>query len=330
VSISELGRNVLGICIAAAILAGCGGSQPRIGAPAAMPQSPATATHAARGKSWMLPEAKSEDLLYATGGCGGSCVLAYPGGKLVGAVDAGGYDFSGDCTDSNGDVFIGNNNEIVEYAHGGTTRIATLGLPGNSVSNCSVDPRTGNLAVVFLGSDADVAVFSGAAGQPALYSSHIESSYCGYDGSGNLFVSGYNYGQPGLSELLKGASDFTKLSVSYEVGEPGTMQWDGKYITYQSRLQQAAKISRLSISGSQATIVGTTRFLGVKRFSYQSWIYDNVVFVPYNNGGNSGYASKIGLWRYPKGGRAIAVYQHFYKPLRIGGVTLSPKTAPDR
>lgn len=29
-----------------------------------MPQTPALATHAQRGKSWMLPEAKSEDLLY--------------------------------------------------------------------------------------------------------------------------------------------------------------------------------------------------------------------------------------------------------------------------
>ena len=50
--------------VAAALLAGCGGSQPPIGAPGAMPQSQAIASHAARGKSWMLPEAAPTELLY--------------------------------------------------------------------------------------------------------------------------------------------------------------------------------------------------------------------------------------------------------------------------
>jgi hypothetical protein len=45
------------------LLAACGGSQPPIGAPRAMPQSPAIATHLDRSRSWMLPEAKSENLL---------------------------------------------------------------------------------------------------------------------------------------------------------------------------------------------------------------------------------------------------------------------------
>jgi hypothetical protein len=43
-------------CVAAAVpLAGCGGSQPPIGAPGAMAQTSAIATHAERGKSWMVP-----------------------------------------------------------------------------------------------------------------------------------------------------------------------------------------------------------------------------------------------------------------------------------
>ena len=49
-------RFTLGIR-AAALLAACGGSQPPIGAPGAIPQSPAIAQHATRGKSWMLPGA---------------------------------------------------------------------------------------------------------------------------------------------------------------------------------------------------------------------------------------------------------------------------------
>jgi hypothetical protein len=49
------------ICSATvAMLAGCGGSQPPIGAPGAIPQTSAIAAHAERGKSWMLPEASYE------------------------------------------------------------------------------------------------------------------------------------------------------------------------------------------------------------------------------------------------------------------------------
>jgi len=62
---SDLNRFALRSLAAAAMLAGCGASQPPIGAPGAMPQTSAIATHAERDKSWMLPEAKSEALLYA-------------------------------------------------------------------------------------------------------------------------------------------------------------------------------------------------------------------------------------------------------------------------
>ena len=50
----------LSISATAAMLLGCGGSQPPIDAPGAMPQSRAIATYAERGGSWMLPEAKHQ------------------------------------------------------------------------------------------------------------------------------------------------------------------------------------------------------------------------------------------------------------------------------
>lgn len=57
-------RLIIGLGVAGAVV-GCGGSQPPIGAPDAMPQSRAVAAHADSAGSWMLPEAKSEALLYA-------------------------------------------------------------------------------------------------------------------------------------------------------------------------------------------------------------------------------------------------------------------------
>jgi DNA-binding beta-propeller fold protein YncE len=53
---SDFSRYALTSCIAAALLGGCGGSQPPIGAPGATSQTSALATHAERGKSWMLPD----------------------------------------------------------------------------------------------------------------------------------------------------------------------------------------------------------------------------------------------------------------------------------
>jgi hypothetical protein len=57
---SFLSSYTLSACAAAAVLAGCGGSQPPIGAPGAKPQASRIATRADRGKSWMLPEASYE------------------------------------------------------------------------------------------------------------------------------------------------------------------------------------------------------------------------------------------------------------------------------
>ena len=98
----DFSRSAFGICAAAAMLIGCGVSQPPVGAPGAMRQSTAVATHAAPDTSWMLPEAKSEDLVYVSS-LDNVYVLSYPELKEVGHLtDAGGF---GLCSDTNGNVF---------------------------------------------------------------------------------------------------------------------------------------------------------------------------------------------------------------------------------
>jgi hypothetical protein len=104
--ISTVGHE-LRIGAAAVLLTGCGGSQPPIGAPGAMLQSHAIATHAPRGGSWMLPEAKSEDLLYVSE-VGTVTVYSYPQGKLEGKL-RGFFDATGECVDAKGDVYIADN-----------------------------------------------------------------------------------------------------------------------------------------------------------------------------------------------------------------------------
>ena len=92
------------VCVAVSMLAGCGGPQPLIGNSGAMPQGRAITTRPDVGRSWMKPEAKSEDLLYIGAvGRNASYVFTYPRFKLVGMLDSGG---GKPCTDSNGNVSI--------------------------------------------------------------------------------------------------------------------------------------------------------------------------------------------------------------------------------
>jgi len=299
---------------AAALFAGCGGSQPPIGAAGAMLQN-ATAIARARHAS-----GSSGALVYAAGGCGGTCVLSYATGQLVASLPTPG---DGICSDSNGNVFISNNNEVVEYAHGGTEPIATLSLPGTDAAGCSVDPTTGNLAVVFINAEDDIAVFPGAQGTPTLYTSGLESEYCGYDASGNLFVSGYNAGQPGLSELPSGGSAFGKLSIDGSIITPGQIQWDGQHMAYEGGEKGQVKIFRLNISGSAATIAQTIAIKGISGRAYQSWIYGGHILFPYSS--HHAQAKNIGLWKYPKAGAKVRGFNFgtYKNTLNLAGVTVS-------
>jgi hypothetical protein len=304
------------------MLTGCGGSQPPIAAQGAMPQSWVTATHTDRGKSWMLPEAKSGDLIYAAGGCDAVCVFSYPKGELVGSLTLTGA-VRGDCSDSAGDVFITNDYQVLEYAHGATSPSQTLSVPGGQASACAIDPVTGNLAVVVNDGDKNIAIYPDAQGTPALYSSHLTSVACGYDNAANLFVSGVGRSANAISELPNGASDFSVLSVGGELGNPGQVQWDGKHITYEGLSHRNIRVSRLKISASSATIVGTTRFGGAIQNAYLSGIFGDEILIPYSIRGFQTH--QIGLWAYPKGGKQLSKMQPFSdsKLAIFRGVTVS-------
>jgi hypothetical protein len=314
--------HALSASVAAALLtAGCAKLPPQDGMPGLIPQSRSVARQGER-ISWMLPGSSSGALIYAVDGCGGTCVVSYPAGNLVGSLTTSG---SAICSDSSGNVFIPENSTVTEYAHGATSPTATLSLPGYSADGCSVDPQSNNLAVVFGSSEGNVAIFANEQGIPAVYSSGIDSLYCGYDGKGNLFVDGYKEPYNGLAELPKGSATFTVLSITDLPGTPGQVQWDGKYITYQDRSPQNTTISRLAISGSVASIVGTTTFSGIRHRSSQSWLYGSNVLIPYYVRGKR--ANIIGIWSYPKGGKVKQAIRRFgsyrKRTINFQGVTLS-------
>ncbi|HVN69213.1 MAG TPA: hypothetical protein VMU38_06170 [Candidatus Binatia bacterium] len=313
----NLGRHALTSFVAAALLAGCGGAP---GSPlaSAVPQSRSHGQPGATG-----------DLIYVTNVCGGACIFSYPGGKLAGVATLNAV--GAPCADASGNVFIpvlaGSQDDIFEYAHGGTLPTAKLAMPyPSNDQGCSVDPVTGNLAAAYQASPGSngVAIFQNAQGAPTLYQdAQLTIEYCGYDNQGNLFVDGAgNASHPfGFAELPKGASEFTDISVNVSVQDPGQVQWDGQYITVEDL---SGKIYRLTISGSQASVVGTTTFTKIKKLKGTSWIDGDSVISMYQKGQQVQRA--LGFWKYPAGDthrKSISSWGLKLRGSKAMGVTIS-------
>lgn len=246
-------------------LAACGAPQ---GSSMPSLQGAPSAPDARRAKSWMLPEAKSEDLLYVAN-VYTITVYSYPKGKLVGTLN----DFDkpyGECVDKSGNVWITDSTfaKIYEYAHGGTKPIRTLNDVGWQPYGCAVDPTTGNLAVANY-SDAsaregNLVIYHKAKGYPKSYAgySFYYYYYCGYDPKGNLYVNGLNdYGENfEFGELPKGGNQIKDILLPKTLAGPGGIEWDGKYLALGDSAN--AVIYQFTFGGGQATLEGTTPLTG--------------------------------------------------------------------
>jgi hypothetical protein len=267
----DFGRMTLCSCAAAALLAGCGAAQPLIGAPGSMPQTRAIAAHADRRGSWMLPEAKGEDLLYVTKLRAVHVYQYRKPGRLVGTLAVYAENL---CSDNRGNVWLlegGTDfyaSHLVEYAHGGKEPIAKLRDTDGYPSGCAVDPTTGNLAVTnqcenWISSICDgmgsVNIYADAKGHarkytsPALYHYY----YCNYDGHGNLLVNGtINSGYPAFVELLSGRSVLTNIHVNQAFQRAGEIQWYGPYVAIAD--PNAENIYEFSLGQRKLKKVSTT------------------------------------------------------------------------
>lgn len=316
-------NRALSVLLASAFaLAGCGGARSP-GSP------PDVSLNAHRGSG------SSGDLLYVADTTAFTSafilIYSYPPSKQVRTVK-GSSRLMGECADANGDVFVvspvrtvsgeySSPTTIYEFAHGGTEPVATLVEQGYG-SACSVDPTTGNLAVPnsidvdnpYQKDSGDVAVFSGARGNPKMYYSETLSHFttCGYDDKGNLYLSVAVTGGYELASLGSGSSSAIEpLSLNANLYSSSafapSVQWDGQHMTVSSPAKKPRNsqnsgpinVYRLSISGSGATVIGTTALKdNPERHRGQSWIQGNtIVGVNYDDG-----RPYITVWPYPKGG----------------------------
>jgi hypothetical protein len=307
---------MLSSCLSVYVLAAWGGSQP-IGAPGAMPQNVAIAAHAERGKSWMLPEAKREDLLYVAI-LGGLKVYSYPKGKHVGTIK-GFYRPEYECTDKSGDVFVVDG-DVYEFAHGGKKALRTFRESDYPAVGCAVDPTTGNLAIRWTTTTSSfLAVYPNGTGTPTTYSNSTYFTFCGYDNAGSLYVDGDHYPGGGVRfyELPKGGSTLEPFSANQSFDFAGQIEWVGKYLTIADLPYNA--VYRFTVSGSSGTLEGTTNLaISPCVVALESiWIQGNRVLGSCITA--SGYEpyGQILYYKYPQGGSEI-------KDIQVG-----LDTAPD-
>ncbi|MFY9666233.1 MAG: hypothetical protein WAL67_00700 [Candidatus Cybelea sp.] len=295
----------------AAVLAGCGGAS-LSGASAPSDSQPASHGQIAIRGSWMTPQAKKQSLIYVSSVLTNDVyVYSYSAQKLVGTLTGFTTPY-GLCSDKSGNVWVANDgaSQMVEYAHGGTSSIATLGDPSEYPEGCAVDPATGNLAVANFSSNSgggNVVIYAGARGSPQAYSdpSIVNYRFCGYDAKGDLFVDGVNGSSAFvLAELPKGGNTFKNIAISQSIEWPGAVQWDGKDVA----IGDTDTVTVYRVNPTSGKVLGSTKLDGAN-YVDQFWINGSVstrkkakktrMLAPSQDGGT------LALYKYPAGGSAL-------------------------
>jgi hypothetical protein len=177
--------------------------------------------------------------------------------------------------------------------------LKTLSVSIGNPSSCAMD-TSGDLAIGGL-SNGDIEIFKHASGSGTVMATPLNEEYFdGYDNKGNLFFDGLHNGDHfELVELPEGSSKLQVITTSNAVEFPGSVQWDGKYVTVTD--QDANAMYQYTVSGTTATLEGTVSLSGSTDCA-QTWIATGVVFCA-DAGNQNGE-----VFKYPAGGSPIAIF----------------------
>lgn len=206
------------------------------------------------------------------------------------------------------------NNQIVEY-HVPHKLIRSLTLDYTFTSSCAMNTN-GDLAVGVLlgnsyGNGGQVAIFTNAQGTAKVYNTPLAREYFnGYDPSGNLFADGEDAsGNFELVELPIGKTKFVTITTSNSPEFPGSVQWDGTFLTVFDQL--TSETYRYTVSGTTATLKKTVQYSGASDCA-QTWIVKGLLYC--GDAGNNGGE----VFKYPAGGAPAAVFTgSFDTPLGV-------------
>jgi hypothetical protein len=277
-----------------------------------------------RTKSRMKPGTSGPLLYVSDSGTDDVDVYSYPSGSPVGTLT--GFDQpQGECVDAVGDVWITNTNQsqLLEYAYGGTSPIATLSDPGQYPVGCAVDSTTGNLAVSNIISTSDgagsLSIYLNAQGTPTNITSanFAEVYFVGYDASGNLFLDGTNPGGTfQFGEVAANGNSITPITLSGgSIQFPGGVQADSA-----GNIAIGDQDGGVIYQTTNGAITGSTPLTGSSDV-VQYFIDGSTVVGP--DAGNA----NVELYSYPAGGSPTQTIGGLSEP--IGSAVSMGATGPN-
>jgi hypothetical protein len=209
---------------------------------------------------------------------------------------------------------VGGQNQIEEFEVP-QKLIKTLSVKYSFPSSCAMD-TSGDLAVGILyasgAGGGDVVIFKDAKGSGTVYTTPLDEEFFdGYDNQGNLFADGFTGDRTGfaLVELPKGSTKFVTIKTSNSVQFPGSVQWDGTYLTVFD--QDTSETYQYTVSGTTATLEGTVSFSGSGDCA-QTWIVKGLLYCGDADNGDGE------VFNYPAGGSPAAVFTgNFDFPLGV-------------
>jgi hypothetical protein len=209
----------------------------------------------------------------------------------------------------------GRTNDLISEYQVPNKLLRTISLNYTFTSSCAMN-TSGDLAVGILlgnsyGPAGQVVIFKNATGKGKVYNTPLSKEYFdGYDSNGNLFADGfgpsYNFM---LVELPAGSSKFVTIKTSNSPEFPGSVQWDGTYLSVFD--QDTSETYQYTVSGTTATLKNTVQLVGASDCA-QTWIVKRLLYCG-DAGNNDGE-----VFKYPAGGSPAATFTgNFDLPLGV-------------
>jgi hypothetical protein len=200
---------------------------------------------------------------------------------------------------------VGGPKQITEYKIP-KKPLKTLSDSIGSPSSCAMDAN-GDLAVGILYNNSgagggDVIIFKNSSGSGTVYTTPLDEEFFdGYDPNGDLFADGFTGDRSGfaLVELPEGGTNFETITTSNSVQFPGSVQWDGTYVTVFDQLANA--FYQYAIIGTKAKLQHTITITGASDCA-QTWIVKGLLYC--GDAGNDDGE----VFKYPAGGSPIATF----------------------
>ena len=230
---------------------------------------PLMEVHPSHRKTWISPDVGgARRLLFESdAGYNEANIYAMPSLILKGQIT--GFDEpQGECSDKSGSVWVANTlaAQIVQLSRNGSI-LTTLSDPGEISGQLRGGPTTGDLAVIDVlttgSAPGNVEIYKNASGTPTpLCPGDVRYFFAGFDGKGDLMVSGIN--NAGFQLCYGSSKSLVRISLSGgTLILPGTVQWSSvdnywNVFDQQCNVTFAACDYRVTVAGSAGTITGVT------------------------------------------------------------------------